>query len=110
MAKKLKCYSVMLEGQGDVTIALVNKGTWDWITKGGKVPQNQIDRATKAAQKDGMESQSYIDDMTSADGDNDRALSLCPDYGELFTDLKEYTKFAIANNVEVLDEYEGYIY
>lgn len=100
----------MLSGQGDTMIILVNRDTWEWVTKSASCPQFQIDQAVKDAAENNMTEEEAKKDMLSQSSDNDRALSARPNYGEIFTDLKSFSKFVKDNNVNVIDEYEGYIY
>lgn len=111
--KKNRCYSIMLTGQGDIYITLVNKETWDWITKCGPIPIAQIDWAFENWKKDlnpNITREEVEKDLLKQKADNDKALSCHADYGKIFTNLKDYTKFVVDNSMEIVEDYEGYIY
>lgn len=109
----IKCYALFLEGQGDTFVTLVNEATWLWVTKNAPCPQAQKDQLLAVYIKDINKNTTMAEieeEIKSQKGDNDKALTATPDYGEMFTSLKDYTKFVRKNNVEIVEEYEGYIY
>jgi hypothetical protein len=107
----MKAYVIRLEGQGDTVMVLVGKETWEWVTENGPLPQIQIDLALKDDYRSDEETdKDVIKMLNSQKGHNDKALSVHPEFGEVFTDLKSYTKFAVENKLEIIEEYEGYIY
>jgi hypothetical protein len=113
-ATREQLYLVVLEGGGDIQVTLVNKAVWDWIDlpfdslESGyyeAVPQAVLDEARR------HDSESYFKDgtmrVTVGSYDNDRAL-FAP--GRRFDEVDEAHEYAKANNVDIVDTYEGCIY
>ena len=108
----MDCYAIRLDGQGDVTTCLVNKETYDWVVNGGPTPATQISKALANAADESAE---FIERLKKemanpGDSDNDRALCASPDYGEIFYDTKSLVAFCVKNNINIVEDYEGYIY
>lgn len=128
----MKAYSIVLTGQGDTQIYIVDKEVWDWVNSpiSGKpdghvsswvdqlVPQKVIDYHRKEEQKlaDFNNRQPEFCDIliTAGSWDNDRALNAIPitiDGEEaLFFSVKELANFCREHDIEIVDSYEGYIY
>jgi len=85
-----KCWLITLEGQGDVEIRVVDKETFDWVTKG-----------TPTAEE-----------MKSSSWENDRMLACetLADFPDYFDHLGTALKAIKAKDYEVEDTVDGYIY
>jgi hypothetical protein len=106
------CYMIMLSGQGDNEIKLVNKETWDWInTQNINPPDSQVEKYIKEYQHGNPRIDEIIKQMNGCKNSwsNDRALSASSDYGETFYDMTEAIDF-IGDNYKVIETYTGYIY
>ncbi len=110
-SKPIKAYSVMLSGQGDTFIYLVDEEVWDWILDplNKKVPQSVIDYQIEESGDP-----NWTPNITAGTTDNDAALQCAPIKinGEdaFFFGLKEFNKFVRENKIDIIEEYEGYIY
>ena len=116
--KKLKLYSITVSGQGDTWITLVTKEIWDWVHDpfGIPIPQDVIDAHYEdeddepgwtpyiSGTKEKPNSCTYNDAALNAPGvkiDGKRAS---------FVTMRKFTKFIQKYNIEIVDEWEGYIY
>lgn len=108
-----KCYLILLAGQGDTDIKIVNKDTWDWIMGDGEVPPHQVEAFIKSCHENESEviteeaAREYLNSSGSCD--NDKALKCKADFEE-FTSMKSAMQYIYKHDLEVVDEYEGYIY
>jgi len=115
---KTPVYLVHLSGQGDIHMKLVDKPTWDWIANGGKVPNEVILRYADEygmAQVDAKQELSTVG-RTGSSQDNDRALNAPPAKfnGKTFDSysgtIKALNQFLATHSLEIVNEYQGYIY
>ena len=106
---------LVLTGQGDTYIKIVNKKTWDWIFSPPPVmkkhigidtgiPQNQIE----ARKKDKL---SEVFTVTSGSYENDRAMGAYSDDGfDTYYKIKDALKALEKKNIKIKDEWHGHIY
>jgi len=115
---KTPIYLIYLSGQGDVHMKLVDKPTWDWIINGGNVPNEVVFRY---AEEYGMSQVAAKQELSSvgrsgSSQDNDRALSAPPAKinGKTFDNYsgtnKALNAFLATHSLEIIEEFEGYIY
>lgn len=122
MAEKL--YMVVLTGQGDTIVTLVNEDVWNWILSpynppnprdsayAEKVPDAVLAEAERHecesfyAEYSDMDEDGYYN-VSIGSCDNDRALG-AP--GIQFWSIKEAMEFVVTNDIEIVEEYNGYIY
>lgn len=111
-----KCYLILLAGQGDTDIKIVNKDTWDWIMGDGEVPPHQVEAYIKSCRKHGSQvvlteeaARQYLEFANSGSCDNDKALVCEPDFSG-FTSMKSAMQYIYKHDLEVVDEFEGCIY
>lgn len=116
----MKLYLIMLQGQGDTHIKLVRKDGWDALNNGIFGPALLDDYAAEYHKggpitRESLEHLKELEKMSGGSAVNDVALNLpgCQIDGKSasFYDLTTYTTF-IRNHpeIEVVDEYAGYIY
>ena len=107
-------YLVNLSGQGDTFYTLVDQETWDWIN--GPWPlgneRSGIDPTIPASIKDRLDGEGYI---TRGSWQNDRALQAPHAIFngveiKTFYSVKDLYAFMKDNDIEIVEEYEGYIY
>jgi hypothetical protein len=118
-----KLYLLNLSGGGDTQLTLVDKETWEWIgspwpfgaNSDGGVDPNTPTRITTIRETDDPGNGDVF--ITSGSWENDRALvaSLCgAEFNgqpiETFRTVKALNKFMKDNDIEIEEEYEGYIY
>lgn len=116
---KTPLYLIALSGQGDMHIKLVNKPMWDWIgsAKPGSTPpadvlQELVDYRTKDYGE--PPAKGWKPYITCGSAENDAALFATPvevDGEEAtFSSMKSAMAFINKHNIEIVEEYEGYIY
>lgn len=101
-----KMYLIILQGGGGTDIKLVPYAAKAWIESA--YPAN-MEETIPADVKEGFEDY-YEEDtllVTPGSGDNDRAL-VVQGYG--FNSTTDAHKYARKNDIEIVDEYHGYIY
>lgn len=112
---------IMLSGQGDTHLKLVDAETFAWVCDGGEpsdaMVQSRFDYEAKEhataphvwSAPDLAEIRNTMESMS--DRDNDRALYV---HGDIYDDyggtIRELTAFLKAEDLEIDQEYEGYIY
>lgn len=116
LIQKMKVYLIILTGQGDTEIKVVDQETWDWIKSSnpGK-PKNTkknswFDQLVPKSQLDKIGEVPYI---TIGSFENDRALwsRNADGYQEYYYDtVIEAMKDIKKNGHEFEDEYSGEIY
>jgi hypothetical protein len=119
--KRMDVYLIVLEGQGDVSVALVDYETWEWINSPkpesakGERAWDEFKMAPEYVQNTLMK---YGDDkliITIGSFQNDRALAASTDgavwfqYGE-YDDIQAAKEWASVNGYDIEDEFHGYIY
>lgn len=115
----MKLYVINLQGQGDTHIKLVSQDSWDALDTGNLTDAMIEDGNTNYSEPEGwVEEFKWLSTPAgrqSGSWENDVALhlpavSINGETAEFFS-LSEYTKF-IRNHpeIEIVDEYEGYIY
>ena len=113
-------YLINLQGQGDTYICIVDKNTWDWIENGSeRIPEylkeNFIEQqlhyggSIEGIQDELLDLEEEFRDGNSGSIDNDRALFVSSCY-KTFYSLKEAIDFIKENDIDIEDEYQGYIY
>ncbi|KVP39700.1 hypothetical protein [Burkholderia ubonensis] len=109
-----KLYLVVLEGGGDINVALVAECVWQWIDlpfesqESGyyeDVPEAVLAEAEKHGRRDWFRDGKLRISIGSYD--NDRAIS-AP--GLQFEDVESAQAYAAANNIQIDGTYEGCIY
>ena len=122
--KKIKLYSITVSGQGDTFITLVTKEIWDWVQSplGVPVPQDVIDNYYEDNSDEDKEDSEHrwMPDISNTKGEpngctvNDAALAApgakIDGKRASFLGMREFTKFIHKYSVEIVDEWEGYIY
>lgn len=109
-----KLYLIVLEGGGDITVALVAGSVWQWIdlpfdsSESGYYEDVPAAVLAEAA-KHGSASRFPDGKLRISVGsyDNDRAMA-AP--GLQFDDVESAEAYAAANEVKIEGTYEGYIY
>lgn len=126
-----KVYLLVLEGQGDINIKIVDTMTYNWITNNdlGRAPDTdkyswddktcpvEIKRKIWEEQSGHYNKCSFEEfkiNISSGSYNNDRAL-MAPvitinDEEGFFWEITKAMKFINKHNLEVLGEYQGYIY
>lgn len=104
--KPVEKYLVVLNGQGDTNISLVNKDIWDWLIN----EDLSVDIPVEIAQ---YETKWRIK-LNRIRSINDKAFIL-PEEGNngekvFFSSVKNCMNYVRENNIVILDEYDGYIY
>jgi hypothetical protein len=119
-----KAYLIHLSGQGDINMKLVNHETFRWVCDGGDAPSHQVKTIWEGNQK--YEPNETLEDVAAelrnltegSSPDNDRAIMAVGDpfgaEGDTFESysggVRELNAFLKAHNLELGDEFEGYIY
>lgn len=111
-----KLYALVLTGQGDTDIKLVEKDVWDWIMGAKpkqKVPKSVLDKLREHQMREGYEEfeEPYI---TPGSPVNDAALyapaAIVDGKDCQFFSVSEYTKFVKKHDIDIVDDFEGCIY
>lgn len=114
----MKLYLILLSGQGDTHIRLVRKDGWDALDTGVFSDEMKADYVAGYGQPWGKEQDQMVADLMRMGGgsaENDVALNLpaviIDGKPAMFYDLSSYSRF-IRNHpeIEIVEEYEGYIY
>jgi hypothetical protein len=109
-----KLYLVVLEGGGDISVALVAESVWDWIdlpfesAQSGyyeSIPPAVLAEAEKHGRLDWFKDGQLRISVGSFD--NDRAMA-AP--GLEFDDVEDAEAYAARHKVTIAGTYEGYIY
>ena len=113
-------YLIHLVGQGDVSVKLVSKETFDWIEREwpGSFEEHYLeDRTCPSRQLELMrkEWKSSGDEMeypgiTIGSFNNDRAIHALPEFGSEFYTLVDALDFVRENDMRIAEIFEGYIY
>jgi hypothetical protein len=109
-----KLYAVTLNGIGEIQISLVDKEIWDFIHDSTPVSKQYLDDTRSQCTTDDehkMFTEDYEDSLLPEIDWNDRALMapwFAPD--QTFSQVSEYTKYLSENEIEIIQEVEGYIY
>lgn len=103
-----KMLLIVLTGQGDIDIKLVPYAALQWIesptpSSGAKYETIPVEVMAGYEHKY-HNKKAYV---SAGSGDNDRAIHV---QGEDFTSIREATKYAKKNGIEVVDEWHGCIY
>jgi len=112
-----KLYLIVLSGQGDTDVKLVNEDVWNWIfsqytSDCEKVPESVLLEAEKHeccsfdAEEMDMEEDGYYY-VSTGSTDNDRAMG-AP--GPSFWSMKDAFDYIKENDIEIIAEWSGYIY
>lgn len=112
--KKTKLYLLEMQGQGDVEIKFVGKDVWDWMSK----PSSKCPESIQTRHKeylDGDENYEPLEvDSKSGSAVNDIALMVPPvkigKIDAVFFSIKEAMAFVKKHNIEIVEEWSGYIY
>lgn len=105
-----KMFLISLSGQGDVDLKLVTQEVWDWIlTPFNGKGSSYSEVAPKEVQDEMIKHNGKVYDVSVTIGsyENDRALQ-AP--GISFWGHKELIEYVKNNNIEIVEEFEGYIY
>lgn len=114
----MKAYSVILVGQGDTNIKIIDKETFDWIhtdSQAGRVGNESgwIDKACPSSIKNRLEDKDYPY-ITIGSMHNDRALAapaIKHENEELsYYDMTEFMNGVKKHNIQIVESFEGYIY
>jgi hypothetical protein len=107
-------YVVILSGIGEVQISLVDKELWDFIHDATPVSDQYIAAARTQCTTD-IEHEDFIveyeDSLLPEINWNDRAMMVAwftPD--QTFFQITKYANYLSENQVEIIQEVEGYIY
>ena len=103
-------FIIVLTGQGDTDIKVVNQETWEWIIKDTEFPlgENSIYEIPP-----GMEETAFI---TIGSSYNDKALAVqtnVPGYednDDEYFDLADIFRMVSEQGDKVVDQFHGYIY
>lgn len=112
-----KLYLLNLNGGGDTHIILVTEAVWDWICSPYISSQEKVPEAVLLEAKR-HESPAFDDEFCNPDEDglyyvsmgsyeNDRAMG-AP--GHSFWTMKEAFEFIKDNDIEIIEEFDGYLY
>lgn len=109
-------YMLLLTGQGDTNVSIVDQQVWDWVNDpwGKEVPDVVVDGAMKpefntTGQSREETAAGLKGSITVGSPENDAALSaMC--YLDYYWSLKEALDHIKANNIDIEDTFEGYIY
>lgn len=106
---KHQLYLLVMSGQGDTYVKLVDKETWEWIGDPFKPCPDAVLK--------GYQERNETDDkpnITTGSAVNDAALQVAPAMvdGEetMFYGVKECMDFCKEHDIDIVDEWEGYIY
>lgn len=114
-----KLYALILIGQGDTEIKLVEQNVWDWIQGKAPVPQETIEEAQRYEPIPEDHDWEFKNSSTSQ---NDKALWANSALGHLedssqikeieywFDSVADMMAMAKKDNLEIADSYEGAIY
>jgi hypothetical protein len=107
-----KLYALVLTGQGDTEIKLVDKDMWDWIDSAqpkAPVPDNILVQLRKH-----HEDEKFVPHISRSTAVNDAALMAAPveiDGAEaMFFSIRDFNKFVRKYDIEIVEEFEGCIY
>lgn len=111
-------YLIHLSGQGDVDIALVDKVTFEWVTSRdkGQRPEDVgksgwIDQSVPESVRERLPKGEREVHLSSGSFENDRALVATTLRGvKTFTSVRGAMAYVRHENLNIVDEYEGYIY
>lgn len=124
-------YLISLSGQGDTSLKLVDQETFEWVVSDylgfRNDPDSRFDKTcplnvrkkvwenlSQFDKRDFESFESFYPEIYDGSEYNDRALfapALTIDGMNLsFSDALSYSKYITSNNVNILDEYSGYIY
>lgn len=113
--KPNQMFLVVLSGGGDTEVKIVSKPVWDWIlTEDDFQGEDSIQDTPppeviqEMIEENGEDSDCTVF-VTSGSPDNDRALN-APAPNRSFFSMKEALQYIKRNNIEIVEEYEGYIY
>ena len=129
----MKTYLICLTGQGDINLALINEDLWNWISnQSANAPDFLIDRLLKEQNEyiEGMNQHNHHkqdlytrETILNTEGpnswDNDRAANITAISSTDQTDPRIVTFSSLVDlanylknhpNINVEDEYRGYIY
>ena len=101
-------FLIVLEGQGDVDVGLVNQETWNWIHSDYKSEDNSYKEDIPQSILDTYDD-NYGTKINVSIGsfDNDRALQ-SPKIS--FSSIKDAMSYIQENNCKLVDEFFGCIY
>jgi hypothetical protein len=108
-----KLYLIVLNGGGDTDIKLVNKDVWDWINSPYTDDVEKVPDAVVVLDPDQFSAENTREDedgyccVCPSSYDNDRAMG-AP--GLSFWSMKEAMQYIRKHDIEIIDEYEGYLY
>ena len=105
-----KMFLISLSGQGDTDLKLVTQEVWDWVlTPFNGKGSGYTETVPKAVQEEMMKhnGEVYEVNVTIGSYENDRALQ-AP--GVSFRTHKELIEYVKKNSVEIVEEFDGYIY
>lgn len=111
-------YCISLSGGGDTYIYFVDEESWRWITspppKGlrtaGHLPDTQCPPTQLKLMKLEDPDMEDFPDITIGSYENDRALACRPTEGDTFYSVAVAIKYATKHNLNIVDDYQGYIY
>jgi hypothetical protein len=94
----MKAWLISLVGQGDHELKLVSEETFKWLTnKDASAPSQQKVAVTRKK-------------WTGSSPDNDRALDVDAEIGEVFWTITDMMKYVREHDLEIADTYDGVIY
>lgn len=108
-----KFYLITLSGGGDTEKKLVNQEVWDWIFSSYESKKSSYYEALPVEILNEIKKHKFFNDgekeimVTRGSYENDRALH-AP--GVSFESTKQVMNYLKENNLEISEEYDGYIY
>jgi hypothetical protein len=107
---KTPCYMLVLNGDNDHSIKIVDKETWDWIMNPHtQCPPAVLERIRVENFDEELKVEDCISEYTAV---NDAALlaPVIPIQEGYFDRMKDALDFIKKNNIEIEDTFEGHIY
>lgn len=109
-------YLINLQGQGDTYLCLVDKEVMDWVfSSSEEIPDFMKDEFIKFQMGYGISEEKVkeelldIQEHDSFRDDNDKALFVTSAYESFYT-VQELVDFCKENDINIVEEYQGYIY
>lgn len=107
-------YTIILSGNGDTEISIVEKDVWEFMHDAKPLSEEKLNKVTAKYRDDEKQETLdwYRDLLADSSTPNDRAFFglNATDEDKIFRSLKDYTNFVALNNIMVEDSFEGVIY
>lgn len=108
--KKIGLYMLVMSGQGDIYITLVDKETWDWVFHPhSKIPENVL-----KACRESHEDKEYTPYISKGSAVNDAALAVAGyklgSKRAEFSDLSPAIRYIQKHNIKIVESWNGFIY